>query len=493
VETGIAADEQWWSRLTELIAVSEAMVFVVSPDSVASAVCGDEIRLAQRLGKKIIPVLLSEVDLKAAPPDLASLNIAISFLDPKLFENSLRSLCSVLDSDLIWLRESARLTSSAMNWLSSDRPASLLLSSGGLARAILHLESRPVGTTETGPTVIEFLEAAIEAELGPAIIFDRRHTVLAVNSAFNSLCNLGGRIISGTVSYQDLLARWKMSCGSGGNWEFGIQEQLSKVLESITACEYGSFNGRDDTRLEYQLTRAGSEAAIVRFEDITEINKGRQERFNRANIASLSHEVKCAVVFASLLQFKSKGGSLQYTPDLHKLLPPERGEMNVSGCCFSADEMRDFQFEVLSFDTFALPPCTEPIALQPAVAKVVDVMSAALTGNADLNMRVYGTFEYPIDEACLKMAVMTMLVFIGRMVHPPATISINIQQEFEGTCISVGCETDPDDDSYDAYRLWDYVAHLVKPYGASTILGGGGPAYTRMAVLFKHDWAKRRH
>ena len=57
VETGIAAEDEWWQRLKDMIAAADVMVFIVSPDSAASRVCDEEIAYARALGKRIIPIL----------------------------------------------------------------------------------------------------------------------------------------------------------------------------------------------------------------------------------------------------------------------------------------------------------------------------------------------------------------------------------------------------------------------------------------------------
>jgi hypothetical protein len=58
IATGISAEDAWWTRLEEMITSAEVMIFVVSPDSIQSKVCSEEIAFAQTIGKRIIPVLM---------------------------------------------------------------------------------------------------------------------------------------------------------------------------------------------------------------------------------------------------------------------------------------------------------------------------------------------------------------------------------------------------------------------------------------------------
>ena len=51
IATGIAAEDEWWQRLRDMIAAADVMVFIVSPDSAASKVCDEEIAYARGIGK----------------------------------------------------------------------------------------------------------------------------------------------------------------------------------------------------------------------------------------------------------------------------------------------------------------------------------------------------------------------------------------------------------------------------------------------------------
>jgi hypothetical protein len=81
IESGIAAEDEWWQRLKEMIAAADAMVFIVSPDSATSKVCDEEIAYARNLGKRIIPIRRRPIDFAKAPPRLSALNVKIEFID----------------------------------------------------------------------------------------------------------------------------------------------------------------------------------------------------------------------------------------------------------------------------------------------------------------------------------------------------------------------------------------------------------------------------
>src|SRR5262245_24164996 len=56
----IAPSEDWKERLATLIVSADAVLFLLTPNSAASTVCGWEIQEASRLGKRLIPILHRE-------------------------------------------------------------------------------------------------------------------------------------------------------------------------------------------------------------------------------------------------------------------------------------------------------------------------------------------------------------------------------------------------------------------------------------------------
>src|SRR4051812_39075779 len=72
--TEIFAFEEWWKRIETLIARADTVVFVLSPDAVASDVALREISFAASLNKRFAPVVCRRVDDKGVPEALAKLN-----------------------------------------------------------------------------------------------------------------------------------------------------------------------------------------------------------------------------------------------------------------------------------------------------------------------------------------------------------------------------------------------------------------------------------
>ncbi|HUG26405.1 TIR domain-containing protein [Piscinibacter sp.] len=147
----IPPSSAWRRDIAEGIEHSHAFVFVLSPDSVASAECAKEIAHAVRNRKRIIPVVCRPVDPQAVPAELAELNW-ISFVAPAQFDVAFSILLAAVDTDLDWVRAHTRLQLRALQWESAGHEGSLLLRGRELAAAEkLLVETAPGKTPQPTP------------------------------------------------------------------------------------------------------------------------------------------------------------------------------------------------------------------------------------------------------------------------------------------------------------------------------------------------------
>src|SRR6266849_1749010 len=66
----IYAFEEWWKRIEALIARADTVVFVLSPDAVASEVALREVAFAASLNKRFAPIVYRRVGDKELPEAL---------------------------------------------------------------------------------------------------------------------------------------------------------------------------------------------------------------------------------------------------------------------------------------------------------------------------------------------------------------------------------------------------------------------------------------
>ena len=117
----------WLEQIFRGIEASDAFLFLVSPDSVASEVCGVEISKAAENNKRIIPIVVRDVDPKVTKvhPAIAELNW--TFLREKdKFEEAIATVKIAIELDLLWLEEHSRLQIRALEWHREKEPSLLL-------------------------------------------------------------------------------------------------------------------------------------------------------------------------------------------------------------------------------------------------------------------------------------------------------------------------------------------------------------------------------
>ena len=147
---GIRAAERFPEALKRAIEGSDAFVFVISPESVASAFCEQEVEHAVELNKRIVPVALRPVPDEELPDEVRYRNwIAAESATAPPTERVL----TAIDTDLEWEQRHTRLTVRALEWDESRRDRSFLLRGSDLAAAERWLTEG--AGKDPGPTALE--------------------------------------------------------------------------------------------------------------------------------------------------------------------------------------------------------------------------------------------------------------------------------------------------------------------------------------------------
>ena len=131
---GIRPTEEFMQAIYGVIEGADTFIFVLTPDSVTSVVCGREIAHAVSHNKRIVPLVARDVSTEAVPEALAKLNwIFCRHTDD--FEEATATLITALDTDLSWLRAHTRLLTRAIEWEAKGRNASFVLRGDDLREA----------------------------------------------------------------------------------------------------------------------------------------------------------------------------------------------------------------------------------------------------------------------------------------------------------------------------------------------------------------------
>ena len=140
----IAPGAPWREELGTAIEAAQVFVFVISPDSIASAECAVELARAIELNKRLVPILHREhSDIPAA---LAELQF-IAIHDAGELATGLDLVERAIDTDHDWVRAHTHWGARALRWAERDRDRSLLLRGHDLRTAEAWLAQQAEGST----------------------------------------------------------------------------------------------------------------------------------------------------------------------------------------------------------------------------------------------------------------------------------------------------------------------------------------------------------
>lgn len=126
-QESIASASDFATEINRGIETSDNFLFIISPRSIQSEYCNDEVNHAQRFGKRFVTLLYEDIKLEELHPELAK----VQWIDfrPKQskFNTSFAELIRTLDTDLEHVRMHTRLQMRQTQWFQKNRDNSLLL------------------------------------------------------------------------------------------------------------------------------------------------------------------------------------------------------------------------------------------------------------------------------------------------------------------------------------------------------------------------------
>jgi WD40 repeat protein len=124
--SGIADAEVFPQAIRSAIEESDAFLFVITPASVASTFCDQEVTYARSLAKRIVPVLREPVPDAEIPEEIRNRNW-IPSTDSDDYDASVARVGRALDADLELRREHTRILVKALEWDHEGQERSFLL------------------------------------------------------------------------------------------------------------------------------------------------------------------------------------------------------------------------------------------------------------------------------------------------------------------------------------------------------------------------------
>jgi WD40 repeat protein len=170
----ILPGESWRTRIEGLILAADAVVFIISPSSIASEICSWEIRRALELKKSLTPLHWCVVPNDAVPEGLSARNYVFfdayersGMADEAAFEESLAKLETAIKvTDFLWVREHTKWVARAVDWDQSKpaRPEGKLLRSADIAAVQAWTHLKPAGAPDIPPVLSDYLAESIGKE-----------------------------------------------------------------------------------------------------------------------------------------------------------------------------------------------------------------------------------------------------------------------------------------------------------------------------------------
>lgn len=124
---GIPLSSNWMDEITRAIEGADAFLFVISPDSLASKVCADELALGLKYNKKLVPILFREPEKGASMHEKLAATNWVYMRAQDDFDATLSALVDAISTDLGWVRQHTRLLQRAIEWEQKKRNTGFLL------------------------------------------------------------------------------------------------------------------------------------------------------------------------------------------------------------------------------------------------------------------------------------------------------------------------------------------------------------------------------
>ncbi|MCP4143398.1 MAG: TIR domain-containing protein [Chloroflexi bacterium] len=132
---GIPLSSDWMDEITRAIEGADAFLFIITPDSLASEVCGEELELGLKYNKKLVPILHIEPEKGSTMHESLAATNWVYMREQDDYDNALLGLIESIQTDLGWVREHTRLLVRSKEWDDKGRGNSFLLQGDDLNEA----------------------------------------------------------------------------------------------------------------------------------------------------------------------------------------------------------------------------------------------------------------------------------------------------------------------------------------------------------------------
>ncbi len=149
----IPPSADWLAEVYEAIEAADAFVFIISETSLASEICGLEINHANKHNKRLIPIVIKDVEAEKVPRELSVLNWIFFDNAGEKFAEAMEDLVTAITVDQAWVKGHTRFQNRALDWERKERDHGALLRGADLSEAEAWLGGS--AGKDPGPTALQ--------------------------------------------------------------------------------------------------------------------------------------------------------------------------------------------------------------------------------------------------------------------------------------------------------------------------------------------------
>jgi WD40 repeat protein len=272
---GIPPSAEWMDEISRAIEGADAFLFVISPDSLASKVCGDELELGIKYNKKLIPILHREPPKGTVMHEKLSSHNWVYMREQDHYETGISKILESINVDLDWIRQHTRLLQRAVEWNRRNRNHSFLLQGADLEDAerwMVEASTQP--DREVVPLQAEYIAASRKAATQR-----QRSVLIGISMALAVSVVLG------------IFALFQRNIAVEQEKIAKEQEQIAKQQELIAKENEGIAIKNELARATQQAIAEENEARAIQNETIAKAQRSAAEARiyqNRAGELDLS-------------------------------------------------------------------------------------------------------------------------------------------------------------------------------------------------------------
>jgi WD40 repeat protein len=148
----IPPSTEWLQEVYSAIEEANTFIFILSASSIMSEICVKEIEHATKNNKRIIPIVINDVEPSKVHPALAAINWIFSRTKDEL-QPAIENLIAAIQTDYDWVKAHTRLQVRALEWERAGQDKSFLLQGTDLQQAENWLVEAP--EKEPEPTLMQ--------------------------------------------------------------------------------------------------------------------------------------------------------------------------------------------------------------------------------------------------------------------------------------------------------------------------------------------------